>query len=131
MKCNRTNFRAISFVAAVMILAGIISLPAQQNGAVREIQVTAKKYEFDPSVITVKQGEQVKLIITSQDTTHGFALKAYGINKKLAKGKPVTVEFTANKAGSFPFRCSVFCGMGHRRMKGMLIVKPASGATGQ
>lgn len=91
------------------------------------IHMTAKRYEFNPSVINVKQGEHVRLIVTALDRTHGIKIPGYGINRRLNKGAPVTIEFTANKAGTFPFHCSVWCGFGHRRMKGKLIVKPANG----
>jgi cytochrome c oxidase subunit 2 len=91
--------------------------------AAREIQMTAKKYEFNPNVITVKKGERVKLIITALDRDHGFKLEAFGINQKLKKGDPTTIEFTADKAGTFPFQCSEFCGLGHRKMKGKLVVE--------
>ena len=33
-------------------------------------------------------------------------------------------EFTADKPGTFPFECWIFCGMGHGKMKGELIVLP-------
>lgn len=91
------------------------------------IEVTAKKYEFTPRVITVKQGDHVKLVITATDHDHGFALAQFGIEARLPKGVPTTVEFTADKAGSFPFKCSVMCGIGHGRMKGTLVVQPAAG----
>jgi cytochrome c oxidase subunit 2 len=90
---------------------------------VHEIKMTAKKYQFDPNTITVKKGEKVRLLITALDRDHGFKLEAYGINQKLKKGDPTTIEFTAEKAGTFPFQCSEFCGMGHRKMKGRLIVE--------
>jgi len=91
--------------------------------ATREIQMTAKKYEFNPSVITVTKGERVKLIITATDRDHGFKLDAFRINQRLKKGEPTTVEFTADRAGEFPFQCSVVCGMGHHKMKGKLVVQ--------
>jgi len=117
------GFKSI-LLAVALVLPGTIPVAAQQSAPVQIIKMTAKKYQFDPSTITVKQGQPVKLIITSKDATHGFAIKALGINQKLPKGQPVTVEFTASKAGTFEFRCSVFCGMGHRKMKGKLIVTP-------
>ena len=91
----------------------------------RIINVIAKRYQFDPQIITVNQGEHVRLNITALDRDHGIQIKDYDINKKLKKGVPATIEFTADKAGTFPFRCSVWCGLGHGRMKGQLIVRPA------
>jgi cytochrome c oxidase subunit II len=87
-----------------------------------EIKMTAKKYEFDPNVITVKNGEHVELVITALDHDHGFKLEAFKIDEKLKKGTSTTIEFTADKVGAFPFECSHFCGVGHGKMKGKLVV---------
>ena len=101
------------------------SLAARQGtpSGVHEITVTAKQFEFDPGVITVKKGEKVRLIITATDHDHGFKLEAFDINQVLKKGDPTIIEFTAVKAGTFEFKCSVYCGRGHRRMKGQLVVE--------
>jgi cytochrome c oxidase subunit II len=105
--------------------AGGAQEAAGAAGEAREIRVTAKKYEFSPKVINVKQGEHIKLIITATDHDHGFECGEFHINQLLKKGQPTTIEFTADKPGTFPFRCSHFCGMGHLKMKGQIIV-PAS-----
>jgi heme/copper-type cytochrome/quinol oxidase subunit 2 len=91
--------------------------------SVREFTMTAKNYEFAPSVITVKKGEKVRLIITATDRPHGIKIDGYDIDQMLKKDDPTTVEFTADKAGTFEFKCSVYCGMGHRKMKGKLVVE--------
>ena len=93
---------------------------------VREIEVTAKKFEFNPNVISVKQGDHVKLVITALDRDHGFKLEPFDIDVKLKKGEPTSIEFTADKAGTFPFRCSNFCGLGHGKMKGKMVVEETS-----
>ncbi len=109
---------------AVLLLAALTTLGAlaQDAGPVREIKMTAKKYEFDPNIITAKKGERVKLVITALDHDHGFKLEAFKINERLKKGAPTTVEFTADQVGTFPFECSHFCGVGHGKMKGKLVV---------
>lgn len=91
--------------------------------AARTISITAKQFTFDPPEIRVKQGEKVKLVLVSEDVTHGFSLPAFGINETLEAGKTVTAEFTADKKGTFPFNCSVFCGSGHGGMRGTLVVQ--------
>jgi cytochrome c oxidase subunit II len=116
---------AACVVALAIALSTFAQAPAAE-GESREIQMTAKRFEFNPNVITVNQGDHVKLIITALDRDHGFKLEAFGINQKLKKGDPATIEFTADKAGTFPFQCSDFCGIHHGRMKGKLIVKEAS-----
>lgn len=105
------------------IALAALALLAAQTAPVDEIKVTAKKYEFIPSVIKVKQGEHVRLIITAADHDHGFKLDAFQIDQLLKKGEATTVEFTADKTGTFPFACSHFCGLGHKRMKGQLVVE--------
>jgi cytochrome c oxidase subunit II len=122
MRTKRALFMAIVLAsfAPLAIAAG-----SPQGAEVREFKMTAKKYQFDPNMITVKQGDKVRLIITALDRDHGFKLDEYGIDQKLTKGDPATIEFTADKPGTFVFRCSVFCGMGHRKMKGKLVVEKA------
>lgn len=124
-------FFGLILVTEVMVTSRVIlgqearPTPGQGN----TIQVTARKYRFDPAVITVKQGDRVKLIITAVDHDHGFKLAAYDIDQKLPKGVATPVEFTADKAGTFSFHCSHFCGIGHPKMKGKLVVEAASASS--
>jgi len=112
------------FVFYVVLAAGALSQEVRATiPATHEIPMTAKKYEFNPNLITVRKGEHVKLVITATDRDHGFKLEAFKINQHLKKGEPTTVEFDAKNAGEFPFQCSVICGMGHHRMKGALVVE--------
>jgi cytochrome c oxidase subunit II len=90
---------------------------------VQEIQATLRKYEFSPGTLHVRKGEQVKLVMAALDHDHGFKQDDFNINQKIPKGTTVVVEFTADKAGTFQFRCSNVCGLGHRNMKGTLVVE--------
>lgn len=89
---------------------------------VKEFRITAEQFQFTPSTITVKKGDKVRLIVTSTDVTHGLAIPEFKVNMRLEKGKEQTAEFTADKAGTFTFYCSVVCGSGHSEMEGTLIV---------
>ena len=89
---------------------------------IKEFSITAKRFEFTPNPVIVNQGDQVKLIITSIDVTHGFFISEYGINERLKPGETVTVEFVADKKGEFSMICNVACGSGHGSMRGKLIV---------
>ena len=105
------------------------------------IDVTAKKYEFAPPTIRVKQGTKLQLKITATDHAHGFKISevADGADSKgkpglvfaspqdctkIEEGKSATVELVAQTPGTYPFRCCVHCGWHHRAMKGELIVEP-------
>lgn len=114
--------RSLIYTGIAFLLCGVFA-QAYGQGAAREFQMTAKDFEFTPRVIEVSQGDHIKLTITALDRDHGFALPAFGIKQRLKKGAPTVIEFDADKAGTFPFHCSVFCGMGHRHMKGTIIVR--------
>jgi cytochrome c oxidase subunit 2 len=109
-------------LAAVLTVSGIVGY-AQSPASAVEITMTAKKYEFSPNTVTVRKGDKVKLVITALDRDHGLRIEAFHIDQKLPKGSPVTVEFIADQAGTFPFECSQFCGLGHKNMKGSLVVE--------
>jgi cytochrome c oxidase subunit II len=96
---------------------------ARQTATVYDFQITSRKYEFGPSSLRAKKGDHLRLVIVALDHDHGFRLDEFHINKKIERGKTVTVDFTADKAGTFSFRCSNFCGLGHGGMKGTLVVE--------
>jgi heme/copper-type cytochrome/quinol oxidase subunit 2 len=98
------------------------SVGGSDSGNVKEFNIVARQWEFDPSVIEVNQGDRVILHIESVDVTHGFGLPEFNINEELRPGETVDVEFVADKKGSFTFSCTVYCGSGHGSMKGTLIV---------
>jgi cytochrome c oxidase subunit 2 len=132
-RSDRSAAVAVLVVIAVMLSHYPMRAVFQDAGAgtiaskdVKEIRIAAKKYEYDPGVITVKQGEHVRLIITALDHDHGFKIDAYHIDELLKKGEQGMIEFTANESGTFPFQCSHFCGLGHKGMKGELIVERVS-----
>ena len=119
LRSNSLFIAAAIFAAAACMASAQIATPEAR----REFQLTALKLGFSPQTIKVKRGDRVKLIVTAVDAQHGFKLEAFHVEQELPKGKAVTVEFTADQAGSFPFQCSHFCGMGHSKMKGKLIVE--------
>jgi len=85
--------------------------------------MTAVQFSFNPSTVTVNQGDNVELRITSIDVTHGISIPAFGINATLPPGETVTVQFFAESAGTYPFSCSVYCGAGHPDMVGQIVVQ--------
>jgi len=110
-------------IALFAVTAFTASAQNVPSAVVSEIKVTARKYEFLPNMIKAKRGDHIKLIVTALDRDHGFKLEAFHIDQKLPKGEAVTVEFTADQIGTFPFECSHFCGLGHSKMKGQLTVE--------
>ncbi|HEY1407073.1 MAG TPA: metallophosphoesterase [Spirochaetota bacterium] len=87
------------------------------------IKVTAKRFEYSPSVIKVKKGVPAVIEFTSLDVTHGFRCPGLGLTARIDPGKPTRVSFTPERAGTFDFACNIFCGEGHSDMTGMIIVE--------
>jgi len=118
-------FAGIIFVSGCVTQTTTTIPTTTTQGAVgvKEFEVVARQFSFEPSVIEVKKGDKVRLKITSVDVTHGFAINEFNVNERLEPGKTVIVEFVADKTGTFSFYCSIFCGTGHSGMRGELVVK--------
>ena len=132
----------LSFVLAVIIpvLFHVFPNETQQH----TISLEAKKYGYTPARIIVNKGDTVVFKPASLDATHGFLLDGYPIEFIIRKGgtylkytwedddgnlqadwdKVSEVEFVADKAGKFVYRCTQTCGNLHPFMTGELIVKP-------
>ena len=89
---------------------------------VREVRVVASQFDFGPEVITVRQGEEIRLLLTTDDVAHGIGLREFGINANIDPGETTVVTFVADASGEFTFFCSVPCGAGHGSMTGKLVV---------
>ena len=104
------------------------------TGKVRDIAMKAESWRFTPNIIEVNRGDLVRLhFTTAQDEValyngHGFGIEGYNVNVFLLKGTQQTVEFVADKPGTFTFRCTSFCSSpeaaleNHFNMVGKLIV---------
>ena len=119
--------------AAAVLVVGALGAavtgarPAREdNPQPRRLEVVASRYEFAPPVIEARQGETLELELRSADTGHGFAIKPYGVKVAIPKGGAVVrVLLVADKPGRFPIECSEYCGSGHKRMRGELVVAEA------
>jgi len=133
-------------VAALFSAPMLPSFPGRvladtENRGVQVVEMTAKKYEFDPSPVRVKRGARVQLKITATDHVHGFNLRPFPEGarptdpqglvfsspqgcQRIEKHQTVAIEFVAQTPGTYPFKCCVHCGWHHRSMKGELIVEP-------
>jgi heme/copper-type cytochrome/quinol oxidase subunit 2 len=76
----------LAFLSAPVFVPRSAAQSASNSEAVQVITVTAKKYEFDPSPIRVKQGTKVRLNITASDHAHGFKIGPFAEGAE--KGDP-------------------------------------------
>jgi cytochrome c oxidase subunit II len=109
----------------LLALPFLVAVVPEVIDSTRTIDVTVSRDAFSPERIEVRVGERIRLNVVSIDGTHGFQLKALGLNAAIpASGRTVTVELTPREVGTFAINCSEFCGRGHRSMQASLIVTP-------
>lgn len=90
---------------------------AMTDENVRIIEVEAGSFYFKPNMITLKKGEKVKLVLNSVSMMHDYVVDELGIKTEIVKsGDTATVEFTADKVGTFESYCSV----GQHRAQGQV-----------
>jgi cytochrome c oxidase subunit II len=82
----------------------------------RRIEITARRFAFEPAEVTVKKGETIDLVLTSADVPHGVRVRELGLDLRAGKGKSADETITPDKLGTFVGHCSVFCGSGHGQM---------------
>src|SRR4029077_1440857 len=90
--------------------------------AVHELTVSGSNFKFEPSTLTVKKGETVKITFKNTGGTHDFVIDQFKVaTSRIQGGAQETVQFVADKTGSFEYYCSVGT---HRQMgmKGTLVV---------
>jgi heme/copper-type cytochrome/quinol oxidase subunit 2 len=110
--------------SGLLVLVGALGAGLSQEPAVRPWQVTASRYRFDPPRIDVFQDDLVKIELRTKDIAHSLTIDAYRIAKRVSPGQPITFEFRADQAGTFPFYCNLQIDDGCRQMRGELVVKP-------
>lgn len=83
----------------------------QQPSGVREI-----------NEIHVPTGKPVVLSMTSEDVIHSMFLPALRIKQDVLPDRFTYLWFTADKAGTYMLECAEFCGTGHSRMTGRIVI---------
>jgi plastocyanin len=111
------------FLRMILIGSGAAAFPRVvegQGAGIREFQIKLKRYKFTPSVISVNQGDRVRLTVEGLDLEHGLYIDGYDIDVKVRHAEAKTLEFTADRSiydretrsGAeftiFPFSYSIF-----------------------
>lgn len=108
-------------------LLGIVILffpfPARPGQPAEHVfRVEASRFAYSPSILKVNQGDRVTLELVSTDVIHGLAVDGYGLAMTADPGQTTRLTFTADRSGSFRFRCSTTCGPLHPFMIGKIQV---------
>ena len=115
------------FLLLLLVLAGLavgfaplpVPVIAPQR---RTLQIEARQFAYSPAELTVNPGDTVTIQLVSTDVVHGLYIDGYDLSVEADPGQTATMTFTADKPGSFRFRCSITCGAMHPFMIGKLTV---------
>jgi cytochrome c oxidase subunit II len=67
-------------------------------------------------------GQDIKLIMTSQDVIHSFYVPAFRVKQDVLPGRYTTMWFKATKPGTYHLFCAEYCGTSHSGMIGSVVV---------
>jgi len=96
-----------------------------------EVYVVAKQWMWkvehirgqrEINELHVPVGQNVKLIMTSQDVIHSFYVPAFRIKQDVLPGRYTTMWFKATKPGVYHLFCAEYCGTMHSGMGGSIVV---------
>lgn len=96
---------------------------SSSDSSIKEFSITGSNYKFTPNTLTVKKGDKVKITFKSEGGLHNFVVDDFNVKTNILEiGQEESVEFVADKIGTFEYYCSVG---NHRQMgmKGTLVVE--------
>ncbi|GAC1354216.1 MAG: cytochrome c oxidase subunit II [Polyangiales bacterium] len=96
-----------------------------------DVYVTAKQWMWKFAypggrraigVLTVPVGRPVRMVMTSRDVIHSFYVPAFRIKFDVIPGRYSETWFEATEPGAYEILCTEYCGVGHSRMRGTVVV---------
>lgn len=80
-------------------------------------EISGKNFSFSKDQLTVKKGQIVKIVFTSESGMHDWVLDEFSAKTKtVSNGEQAEVTFVADKTGEFEYYCSV----GNHKAMGMV-----------
>jgi cytochrome c oxidase subunit II len=96
-----------------------------------EVYVVAKQWMWkaehmegqrEINELHVPTGQNIKLILTSQDVIHSFYVPAFRLKQDVLPGRYTTLWFKATRPGRYHLFCAEYCGTNHSGMGGEIVV---------
>ncbi|HEY9064248.1 MAG TPA: cupredoxin domain-containing protein [Burkholderiaceae bacterium] len=123
MTAARDRRRALRSALALATGAALARAGLAQKGTEpRTIEMTARRFAYEPNEIKLKAGERVVIAIRSIDFVHGMNIPDLGKRLDLAPGQVTRLELQPRAPGVIEFLCDNFCGDGHEGMHGRFVV---------
>lgn len=87
------------------------------------IEIVLNDSKFSPPTIQVREGSRVRLVLLAVDRMYSFAIQGYALHSIVPAGQAVTLDFVADRAGTFYYFCNMDIGDTRSEMVGKLVVK--------
>ena len=82
----------------------------------------ASKDDVVSPVAYVPVGQEVELLIKTQDVTHSFYVRELRLKQDAVPGMTIHMHFNATVPGEYELACAELCGLGHYRMRSFVSV---------
>jgi heme/copper-type cytochrome/quinol oxidase subunit 2 len=105
-------------VAAVA--AAVAATAAAPPG--QSVAVTVSSRGFEPSQFSLRRGETTRIVLSSADAEHCFAIDALRVEKRIVPGRSTQLDLTPGRTGAFPFYCCLESGKAAEVERGELTV---------
>lgn len=92
------------------------------DAQVRKYTVTARDGDILPGHLRMRKGQTIRITFTSRDDKYTIKFKDFNIKETLEPEKPVTIEISPGKAGSYEFSCARVWGVKRFGKNGTLFV---------
>lgn len=128
MKKQELTAVIIFLLATAGAIAGIFAYENYRRSKFYTVDLAARSPlngNWYPRKFTVPYGKEAAIRIRNTETvSHGFAIPDLKVGiKEIKAGEVVTVRFTPDKKGTFPFMCTIWCSDEHLQMNGEMTVE--------
>jgi plastocyanin len=89
-----------------------------------DVYLMAEQWSFEPALLRLQAGVPYRFRMMAVDAAHGASLQLGKGSHiiRLRRGALVERDLTFTRAGEYLVYCTVYCGVGHDRMSGKIIV---------